>query len=102
MGNARSRSGDSVDSIAPVDIGLRIAFVADTLSAGVGGGVVAAKHLVHALRRRGHVVTTVGADEGATERFPALRLPFTGIKDINFVLARPNQAALARIVSKAD
>src|SRR5687768_4116592 len=77
---------------------LRIAFIADTLEAGIGGGVIAARHLIEELRQR-HEVTVVGADAGADERFATFPLPFRAVRDIGFVLARPDRLALRRILA---
>jgi len=80
---------------------LRIAFVADTLHAPIGGGVVAAKQLVDRLREE-HEVVVVGADAEGEGRMRGFQLPLEAMRASRFVWAIPGRKALARIFAGVD
>ena len=82
---------------------LHIAFVADTVEGKLGGGVVAAHHVVDALRRR-HKVTVVASDAtGADDlRVPGFQLPLRSMHEMQFTMARPDRPAMARLFEEVD
>lgn len=82
---------------------LRIAFVTDTV-AGLGGGVSAARHVVDALRSRGHEVRVVAFDAPGAEdlRLAGFQLPVRAMQQMHFTMARPDRALLARAFHDVD
>ncbi len=81
---------------------LRVAFVCDTLHAAAGGGVVSAAYVVERLRRD-HDVIPLSAD--ATEgngAVPALRVPIRAMREMHFVLAKPDRSLIARTLASVD
>lgn len=80
---------------------LRIAFVADTLLAPIGGGVVAARHLVERLRQE-HEVVVIGADAEGEGRMRGFQLPLRAMRESGFSWAVPGRGALARIFAGVD
>ncbi len=82
---------------------LRIAFVADTIASRLGGGVIAGRYLVDSLRTEHEVV--VAASDPASEgdlRLEGLPLPVRVMREMQFTMARPNRAALARLFRQVD
>jgi len=78
---------------------LHIAFVADTLHAATGGGILSGAYVVDRLRRDHHVVT-VGADgDGA---LPGFQIPLKVMLESSFVMARPDRTVLAKAFGGAD
>jgi 1,2-diacylglycerol 3-alpha-glucosyltransferase len=83
---------------------LRIAFVADSLHSHSGGGILSGEFVVNQLRRD-HDVVTVAADGVAADGddvLPALDLPFRAMREMRFVMARPDRAVLARAFAHVD
>jgi 1,2-diacylglycerol 3-alpha-glucosyltransferase len=82
---------------------LRIAFVADTLTGWIGGGVVAGRHFVERLRRE-HDVLTIGADvEGpGSVKLPGFRAPVRAMRDMAFTMARPDRARIRAALAGVD
>lgn len=82
---------------------MKIAFVCDTIRAELGGGVTAARHLVNRLRRE-HEVTVIGADAYGSPRVElrGFQLPLRAMREMQFIMARPDRRALARAVENAD
>ena len=78
---------------------LRIAFVADSLHSHSGGGILSGEFVVARLRRD-HDVVTVSTD--GDDILPALELPFRAMREMRFVMARPDRAVLARAFAKVD
>jgi 1,2-diacylglycerol 3-alpha-glucosyltransferase len=78
---------------------LRIAFVADSLHSHSGGGILSGEYVVARLRRD-HDVTTIASD--GDDVLPALELPIRAMREMRFVMARPDRAVLARVFAKAD
>jgi 1,2-diacylglycerol 3-alpha-glucosyltransferase len=83
---------------------LRVAFVSDTIDGPLGGGVVAGRNVVNALRKRGHTVRVVAADvaEANGVRLPGFQLPLKAMREMQFTMARPDRAALARAFEGVD
>jgi 1,2-diacylglycerol 3-alpha-glucosyltransferase len=82
---------------------LRIAFVADTLTGWIGGGVVAGRHFVERLRRE-HEVVVIGADvEGpGSVQLPGFRVPVRAMHDMAFTMARPDRARIRAVLAGVD
>jgi 1,2-diacylglycerol 3-alpha-glucosyltransferase len=82
---------------------LRVAFVADTVAGRLGGGVIAGRNLVEALRRE-HDVRVVAADahERSDVQLKGFRLPLAAMREMEFTMARPDGAALARAFAEVD
>lgn len=82
---------------------LRIAFVADTLYAPIGGGVNAGRDLVQALREQ-HRVTVIGADGSGPNdvKLAGFQLPLRAMRQMHFVMAKPDRSALARAFGEVD
>jgi 1,2-diacylglycerol 3-alpha-glucosyltransferase len=78
---------------------LRIAFVADSLHSQSGGGILSGEFVVDRLRQD-HDVVTVAAD--GDDVVPSFQLPLRSMTDMNFVMARPDRAVLARAFSHVD
>ncbi len=78
---------------------LRIAFVADSLHSHSGGGILSAEYVVARLRRD-HDVITVASD--GDDVLPALELPIRAMREMRFVMAKPDRAVLARVFAKVD
>ena len=82
---------------------LHVAFVTDTIAGKLGGGVVAGRYLVDAMRR-GHRVTVVAADapsEGDL-RLAGFQLPVRAMREMQFTMARPDRQAMARLFQTVD
>ncbi|AKV02743.1 Glycosyltransferase [Labilithrix luteola] len=82
---------------------LRVAFVADTLHAPIGGGVTSGARVVERLRRY-HDVQVIGADapgEGDV-RLPGFVIPVHAMKAMHFVMARPVRKELDKAIAEAD
>lgn len=77
---------------------LRIAFVADSLHT-LSGGVMSGKYVVERLRRD-HDVITVAAD--GDEVLPSFTLPIKAMREMQFVMAKPDRAVLARAFKNVD
>jgi 1,2-diacylglycerol 3-alpha-glucosyltransferase len=78
---------------------LRIAFVADTLRSTSGGGTLSGAYMVERLRKD-HEVVTVATD--GDEVLPAFQLPLRAMRDMRFVMARPEREVLAHAFGRAD
>ena len=78
---------------------LRVAFVADSLHSHSGGGILSGEYVVARLRRD-HDVITVASD--GDDVLPALDLPIRAMREMRFVMARPDRAVLARVFAKVD
>jgi glycosyltransferase involved in cell wall biosynthesis len=78
---------------------LRIAFVADSLHSHSGGGILSGEFVVARLRRD-HDVVTVAAD--GDDVLPAFDLPFRAMREMRFVMARPDRTVLARAFANVD
>ncbi len=78
---------------------LRVAFVADSLHSHSGGGMLSAEYVVARLRRD-HDVTTVASD--GDDVLPALELPIRAMREMRFVMARPDRAVLAKAFANVD
>jgi 1,2-diacylglycerol 3-alpha-glucosyltransferase len=78
---------------------LRIAFVADSLHSHAGGGILSGEYVVDRLRRD-HDVITVASD--GDDVMKALELPIPAMREMGFVMARPDRAVLARVFAKVD
>jgi 1,2-diacylglycerol 3-alpha-glucosyltransferase len=78
---------------------LRVAFVADTLHSQSGGGILSGEYMVERLRRE-HDVITVASD--GDDVMPAFALPLRAMRDMRFVMAKPDRAVLARVFAKVD
>lgn len=78
---------------------LKIAFVADSVHSLSGGGILSGEFVVVRLRRD-HDVVTVAAD--GDDALPAFDLPFRAMREMRFVMARPDHAVLARAFAKVD
>jgi 1,2-diacylglycerol 3-alpha-glucosyltransferase len=78
---------------------LRIAFVADTLQSTSGGGTLSGAYMVERLRRD-HDVITVATD--GDEVLPSFQLPLRAMRDMQFVMARPEKKILAHAFERAD
>jgi glycosyltransferase involved in cell wall biosynthesis len=77
---------------------LRIAFVADSLHT-LSGGVMSGKYVVERLRRD-HDVITVASDGDAA--LPSFTLPLRAMREMKFVMARPDRHVLARVFENVD
>jgi 1,2-diacylglycerol 3-alpha-glucosyltransferase len=82
---------------------LHIAFVCDTAAGRLGGGVVAARHVIAALRAH-HRVTVVASDASGPEdvRLPGFQLPVRSMREMQFTMARPDRALLERRFADVD
>ncbi len=82
---------------------LHIAFVTDTVAGKLGGGVVAGRYLVDALRRR-HRVTVVASDVTTPEdlRVPGFQLPLRSMREMQFTMARPDRPRMAQLFRDVD
>lgn len=82
---------------------MRIAFVADTLTGWIGGGVVAGRHFVERLRRE-HDVVVIGADvEGpGSVKLPGFRAPVRAMHEMAFTMARPDRARIRAALAGVD
>ena len=78
---------------------LRIAFVADSLHSHSGGGIISGEYVVARLRRD-HDVIAVASD--GDDALPALELPIRAMREMRFIMARPDRALLARVFAKVD
>jgi 1,2-diacylglycerol 3-alpha-glucosyltransferase len=78
---------------------LRIAFVADSLHSHSGGGILSGEYVVDRLRRDNDVITV--ASDG-DDVLPALELPIRAMREMRFVMAKPDRGILARAFAKAD
>lgn len=78
---------------------LRIAFVADTLHSGAGGGTLSGAYVVERLRRE-HDVVAVGCD--GEDRLRGFQLPVRAMREMRFVMARPERAVLERAFANVD
>ncbi|HTB72252.1 MAG TPA: glycosyltransferase [Polyangiaceae bacterium] len=78
---------------------LKIAFVADSLHSHSGGGILSGEYVVDRLRRD-HEVSTVASD--GDDVLPALELPIRAMREMRFVMAKPDRALLARVFAKVD
>jgi glycosyltransferase involved in cell wall biosynthesis len=78
---------------------LKIAFVADCLHSHSGGGILSGEYVVARLRRD-HDVIAVASD--GDDVLPALDLPIRAMREMRFVMARPDRALLARAFAKVD
>ena len=90
-------------SSLPRPQGLHVAFVTDTIEGKLGGGVVAGRYVVDALRHQ-HRVTVVAADAtGADDvRLRGFQLPLRSMREMQFVMARPDREALSRVFREVD
>jgi len=82
---------------------MKIAFVCDTIGAELGGGVTAARHFVDRLRRE-HRVLVIGADAYGDPHLKlcGFQLPLRAMREMQFVMARPDRKALARALAGVD
>jgi 1,2-diacylglycerol 3-alpha-glucosyltransferase len=82
---------------------LKIAYVSDALNGGLGGAIIAGRYVVEKLRAQ-HDVIEIGADASGpgAVRMPGLQLPIAAMRGNEFVMARPDRAALARAISDVD
>lgn len=82
---------------------LRVAFVADTLHAQIGGGVTSGARVVDRLRRY-HDVQVIGADAAGENdlRLPGFVIPVHAMKAMHFVMARPVRKELDKAIAEAD
>jgi 1,2-diacylglycerol 3-alpha-glucosyltransferase len=78
---------------------LRVAFVADSLHSHSGGGILSGEYVVERLRRD-HEVITVASD--GDDVMPAIELPIRAMREMRFVMARPDRPVLARAFAKVD
>jgi glycosyltransferase involved in cell wall biosynthesis len=78
---------------------LRIAFVADTVYSAAGGGIRAGQNVIERLRRD-HDVVTIATDGEA--RVPALRLPVRAMREMHFVMAKPDRRVVRSAIAGAD
>jgi 1,2-diacylglycerol 3-alpha-glucosyltransferase len=78
---------------------LRVAFVADSLHSHSGGGILSAEYVVAQLRRD-HDVITVASD--GDDVLPAFALPIRAMREMRFVMARPDRAVLAKAFANVD
>jgi glycosyltransferase involved in cell wall biosynthesis len=83
---------------------LRIAFVADTITTGQGGGVASGRYVVDALRRHGHTVHVVAVDAMGPDdrRLPGFQLPLRAMQEMQFTMTRPDRAVLASVFREVD
>ncbi len=82
---------------------LRIAYVADTVEGGLGGGIVSADRFVRALRAD-HDVTLIasGAPAEGKVAMPGFQLPIRAMTQMRFTFARPRRALLEEAIRGAD
>ena len=78
---------------------IRIAFVADTVHSQSGGGILSGEYVVERLRRD-HDVVTVASD--GDDVLPGFQLPLRAMREMRFVMARPDRQILARAFAKVD
>lgn len=78
---------------------LRVAFVADTLYSPAGGGILSGQYVVDRLRRD-HEVVTVASDGDTT--LPAFQLPVRAMREMRFVMAKPDREVLRSAFARAD
>ena len=78
---------------------LRVVFVCDTLHTAAGGGVMSGAYVVERLKRD-HDVTSLAADGDSP--LPALELPIRAMRDMHFVMAKPDRALVRRALESAD
>jgi glycosyltransferase involved in cell wall biosynthesis len=83
---------------------LRVAFVTDTIAGRLGGGVVAARYVVEALRRLGHEVRVVATDARARQDVPldGFQLPVRAMREMQFTMAHPDRELLSRVFRDVD
>jgi 1,2-diacylglycerol 3-alpha-glucosyltransferase len=87
--------------VSPCQRRLNIAFVADNFGTSGMGGIVSAGRFIEKLRER-HDVVLVGTDGDPVGRVPALDLPSRMMREMGFVMARPDRAVIARAVADVD
>ncbi|HSQ65519.1 MAG TPA: glycosyltransferase [Polyangiaceae bacterium] len=80
---------------------LSIAFVNDNFRHGGVGGVVSAWRFVERLRER-HQVILIGTDADGIGKVPVLDIPSRILREMGFVMARPDRAAIASAIAAAD
>ena len=82
---------------------MKIAFVCDTIQSELGGGVTAARHVVNRLRKD-HEVTVIGADAYGDPHLTlcGFQLPLRAMREMQFVMARPDRKALAKALGTVD
>jgi 1,2-diacylglycerol 3-alpha-glucosyltransferase len=86
----------------PSSRSLHIALVTDTIAGKLGGGVVAARYVVDALRKR-HRVTVVAADASEGDvRLAGFQAPVRAMREMQFTMARPDRQAMARLFQDVD
>ncbi len=78
---------------------LRIAFVADSLHSGSGGGTLSGEYVVERLRRD-HAVVTVASD--GDDVVPSFQLPLRAMREMRFVMAKPDRKILERAFASVD
>jgi glycosyltransferase involved in cell wall biosynthesis len=78
---------------------LRIAFVADSLHSHSGGGILSGEFVVERLRRD-HDVVAVASD--GDEVLPKFQLPLRAMREMGFVMAKPDRVILARAFAHVD
>jgi glycosyltransferase involved in cell wall biosynthesis len=83
---------------------LRVAFVADMIATGQGGGVASGRYVVEALRRQGHTVRVVAADASGSDdaRLRGFQLPLRAMQEMQFTMARPDRGVLASVFRGVD
>jgi glycosyltransferase involved in cell wall biosynthesis len=83
---------------------VRIVFVADTLEGGLGGGPVAGRRVVAALRQEHEVVVVSAGGDPAPDRIrlPAFQLPLHVMRAMRFRMAVPRRRLLERALAGAD
>jgi glycosyltransferase involved in cell wall biosynthesis len=69
------------------------------LHASSGGGILSANNVVERLRRD-HDVVTIASDGDA--RLPSFQLPFHAMRDMGFVMAKPDRALLRKALAGQD
>ncbi|HTQ41412.1 MAG TPA: glycosyltransferase [Polyangiaceae bacterium] len=82
---------------------LHIAFVCDTVAGRLGGGVVAARHVIAGLRAR-HRVTVFASDatDPGDVRLSGFQLPLKAMREMQFTMARPDRALLEQRFAEVD
>lgn len=82
---------------------MRIAFVADTFTGDVGGGVTAGRHFVERLRSE-HEVIVIGADvdRAGDVAMRSFQFPIRAMRDMGFVMAVPERRRLAEVMRRVD
>jgi 1,2-diacylglycerol 3-alpha-glucosyltransferase len=82
---------------------LRIAFVVDTIGGQLGGGVVAGRYVVSALRENHDVVVVAAdADTDRDVRLRGFQLPLRSMREMQFTMARPDRKSLTRLFEEVD